>query len=110
MDEALKQYTTFTMGNVGFFECECMLFGLYITPATFQRLMQNYLDELNLTCHLIYLDDVIIFAKMEKEHLHCLCIVFDCFREHNLKLKPTKCEFFKNEVNYLAHHVSKEGV
>ena len=36
--------------------------------------------------------------------------MFECFREHNLKLKPTKCEFFKNETNYLAHHVSKEGV
>ena len=36
--------------------------------------------------------------------------MFECFREHNLKLKPTKCEFFKNEINYLAHHISKEGV
>ena len=40
MDEASKQYTTFTMGNIGFFECECMQFGLSNTPATFQRLMQ----------------------------------------------------------------------
>ena len=37
-------------------------------------------------------------------------VVFKHFSEHNLKLKPTKCEFFKNEINYLAHHVSKEGV
>ena len=47
---------------------------------------------------------------MEEDHLHCLYIVLEHFREHNLKLKPTKCEFFKNEINYLAHHVSKEGV
>ena len=76
----------------------------------FQRLMQNCLGELNLTYCLIYLDDVIIFPKMEEEHLHNLHVVFECFREYNLKLKPTKCEFFKNEINYLAHHVSKEGV
>ena len=47
---------------------------------------------------------------MEEEHLKCLCIVFDHFWEHNLRLKPQKCEFFWNEINYLAHHVSKEGM
>ena len=38
---------------------------------------------------------MIIFSKMEEEHLHHLYIVFKCFREHNLKLKPTKCEFLQ---------------
>ena len=49
MDETSKQYTTFTVGNIGFFECEQMPFGLWNTPATFQRLMQNCMGELNLT-------------------------------------------------------------
>ena len=47
---------------------------------------------------------------MEEEHLHHPCIVFQHFRKHKLKLKPTKWEFFKNEINYFAHHISKEGV
>ena len=98
------------MGNIGFFECESMPFGLCNAPATFQRLMQNCLGELNLTCCLIYLDDMIIISKMEEEHLHHLCIVFEHFREHNLKLKQMKCEFFKNHTNYLAHHVFKDSV
>ena len=110
MNEALKQYTAFTVGNLGFFECECMLFGLYNTLATFQRLMQNSLGKLNMMYCLIYLHDVIVFLKTEEEHLHHLCIVFECFREHCLKLKPTKCEFFKSKINYLVHHVSKEGI
>ena len=42
--------------------------------------------------------------------LHHLHIVFDWFREHNLKLKPSKCNFFRNEISYLAHWVSKDGV
>ena len=87
-----------------------MPFGLCNIPATFQRLMQNCLCELNLTYCLIYLDDMIIFSKMEEEHLHHLHVVFEHFREHNLKFKPTKCEFFKNKINYLAHHIYKEGI
>ena len=110
MDEASKQYTSFTMGNLGFFECECMPFGLCNAPATFQRLIQNCLGELNLTYCLIYLDDVIAFSKTEEEHLKYLCVLFNCFWEHNLRLKPTKYEFFWDDINYLAYQVSKEGI
>ena len=37
-------------------------------------------------------------------------VIFDRLREHGLKLKPSKCEVFKLEINYLAHHVSQKGV
>ena len=79
-------------------------------PATFQRLMQNCLGKLNLTYCLIYLADVIVFSKMEEEYMQSLHVVFDHFQEHNLKLKPTKWKFLWDEINYLAHHISKEGV
>ena len=72
--------------------------------------MENCLDELNLTYCLIYLDDVIVFSKTEKEHMQHLHVVFECFHEYNLKLKPSKCEFLHNKINHLAHHVSKEDV
>ena len=72
--------------------------------------MQKYLGELNLTYCLLYWDDMIVFLKMEEEHLQHLHVMFDCFWEHNLNLKPTKCEFFQNEINCLAHQVSKEGM
>ena len=39
-----------------------------------------------------------------------MCVVFDCLCEHGLKLKPTKCDLFRTELIYLAHHVSKDGV
>ena len=61
MDKALKQYTAFTMGNLGFFKCDRMPFGLCHAPATFQRLMQNCMGELNFIYCLIYLDDLIVF-------------------------------------------------
>ena len=108
--KASKQYTAFSRGNLGFFKCKHMPFGLCNAPATFQRLMQNCLGELNLTYCLIYLDDVIAFLKTEEEYLQCLHVVFDCFWEQNLRLKPSKCKFFQDEINYLDHHVSREGV
>ena len=110
MEEASKQYTTFTVGNLGFFQCNHMPFGLCNVLAMFQRLMQNCLGKLNLIYCLIYLVDIIIFLQMAEEHLHRLHVVFDWFREYNLKLKPSKCSLFKEEINYVAHQVSKEGV
>ena len=110
MDEESKQYTAFTLGSMGLYECESMPFGLCNAPPTFQWLMQNCLGELNLTYCLIYLDDVIIFSQTEEEHLERMRVVFDHLREHGLKLKPSKCEVFKTEINYLAHHMSKKGV
>ena len=105
MDEESKQYTAFTLGSMGLYECKSMPFGLCNTPPTFQRLMQNCLGKLNLTYCLIYLDDVIVFSEMPEEHLQRMHVVFDCLRERGLKLKPSK-----SEINYLAHHVSQKGV
>ena len=110
MDKESKQYTAFTLGSMGLYECESMPFGLCNTPLTFQRLMLNCLGELNLTYCFIYLDDVIIFSRTEEEHLERMRVVFDHLRKHGLKLKPSKCDMFKTEINYLAHHVRKWGV
>ena len=89
MAEESKQFTAFTLGSMELFECDRMLFGLCNAPATFQRLMQNCLGELYLTYCLIYLDDVIVYSKTPEEHLQRLQVVFNCLREHGLKLKPT---------------------
>ena len=110
MDELLKWYTAFTVGNMDFFNCDHMPFGLCNVPAMFQRLMHNCLGQLSLTYLLIYLDDIILFLQTVEEHLHFLHFVFDQFREYNLKLKPSKCDFFTDEITYLAHHISKEGI
>ena len=110
MDEESKQYTAFTLGSMGLYECESMPFGLCNAPPTFQRLMQNCLGKLNLTYCLIYLDDVIVFSKTPEEHLQRMRVVFDRLCEHGLKLKSSKCDVFKSEINYLAHHVSQKGV
>ena len=108
MDEVLKQCTAFTVGNLGFFGCDCMPCGLSNAPATLQSPRQNCLWELNLIYCLIYLDDIIIFSQMAEEHLYHLHIIFDQLREHNLKWNLSKCDFYRNEITYLAHQVSKD--
>ena len=70
MDKASKQYTAFTVGNLGFFECDRMPLELCNAPDTFQRLMQNYMGELNFIYCLIYLDDLTMFLWTAEEHLH----------------------------------------
>ena len=87
-----------------------MPFGLCNALVMFQRLMQNCLSELNLIYCLIYLDDLVIFLWRTEEHLHQLWVVLDQFREYNLKYNPSECSAFKEEINYLAHWVSSEGV
>ena len=87
-----------------------MPFGLCNAPATFQRLMQNTLGELDLTYALIYLDDIVVFSKTEEEHLIWLRAVLEQFQKHGLKLKPSKCQFFRTEITYLGHRVSKDGM
>ena len=110
MAEESKQFTAFTQGSMGLFECDRMPFSLCNASATFQRLMQNCLGELNLTYCLIYLDDVIVYSKTPEEHLQQMCVIFNCLQEHGLQLKGTKCDLFRTELIYLAHHVSKDRV
>ena len=110
MDKASKQYTAFMVGSLGFFKCECMPFRLCNVTTTFQRLMQNCLGELNLTYCLIYLDDVITFSTNEDDHLCHMRVIFDRFRVEHLKLKPSKCSLFHDEIVFLAHCVMKDGV
>ena len=105
-----KHKTAFQMGNLGFYEFNRMPFGLCNAPASFQRIMERCMGDLNLRDCLIYLDDVIIFSTTFEEHLDRLEAVFSRLKQHNLKLKPSKCEFFKAEVTYLGHVVLEEGI
>lgn len=94
----------------GLFQFNVLPFGLSNGPSSFQRLMERVLGHLNWHKCLCYLDDVIVFGQDFKTSLSNLRSVFSCFREANLKLKPSKCVLFKQEVTFLGHIVSKVGV
>ena len=110
MDKMSKQLRAFTVGPLGFYECETMPFGLTNAPATFQRLMESCLGDLHLNWCIIYLDDIIVFSKTPKEHIERLRGVFPKLVAAGLKLKPKKCEFFKSKIAYLGHIVSSKGI
>ena len=104
-----KHKTAFST-PMGLFEANRMPFGLQNAPSTFQRLMTCCFGDLNFTHLLIYLDDLIIFSKTFDEHLERLQLVFDRLQQHGLKLKPSKCQLMRKEVQYLGHLVSAEGI
>ena len=110
LDEESIPLTAFTVGPLGFYECVRMPFGLTNAPATFQRLMESCLGDLHLSWCIIYLDDIIIFSKNPDDHITRLEGVFEKLAEAGLKLKPSKCEFFKARLKYLGHVVSPQGI
>ena len=105
-----KERTAFTVGPLGFYEYNRMPFGLSNSPATYQRLMEDCLGELNLNICFIFLDDIIIFSRTFSDHLDRLQQVFDKLRATGLKLSPKKCNFFQERVKYVGHIVSKKGI
>lgn len=110
LQEEDKEKTAFQAAGLGFYECNRMPFGLCNAPATFQRLMERCMGDLNLRDCLIYLDDIIIFSQDIDSHIDRLDLVFQRLAEYQLKIKPSKCEFFQKETTYLGHVVSEEGI
>ncbi|PIK38608.1 Septin-8-A [Apostichopus japonicus] len=109
VEEKEKYKTAFTH-PFGFYECNRMPFGLTNAPATFQRLMEMCMGDLNLQQCLVYLDDIIIFSHTFEEHLERLKAVFQRLEDYGLKVKPSKCQLLRKRVKYLGHIISEEGV
>ena len=99
-----------TVGSMGVYKFLCMPYSLCNALVMFQHLMQNCLGELNLSFAMVYLDDVIVYSETPEDHLTWLQAIFDHFAHHGLKLKPSKCHFFKEEIRYLGHEISTKGM
>ena len=93
----------------GKYEVNMVPFGLAQDPAYFQALINNILKGLHKFA-VTYLDDIIIFSKSEEEHLEHLRIIFQRLKEASLKLKRSKCDFMKAQIQYLGHLISSNGI
>ena len=109
MAEEDREKTAFVT-RYGLYEWNVMPFGLCNAPATFQRLMEKVLRGLQWKVLALYLDDVIVFAKTEREQIRRLELVLGRLRQAGLKLKPRKCQFMRKEVAFLGHVVDRSGV
>lgn len=94
----------------GLFEFNRMPFGLCNAPSTFQRLMERMFGSQHCQSLLLYLDDVVVYSSSIDDHLQRLGTVLSRLQHEGLKVKLSKCEFFKKEVKYLGHVISADGV
>ena len=67
-------------------------------------------NNLHLNWCIIYLDDIIVYSRTPEDHITRLRGVFEKLSKAGLKLKPSKCEFFKERIAYLGHIVLKHGI
>lgn len=72
--------------------------------------MERVLKGLQWVSCLVYLDDIVIFAKSFDEMMSRLQEILDCLRGAGLKLKPSKCFLFQKQVAYLGHVVGRDGI
>lgn len=109
LEECDREKTAFTTGS-GLYHFKVMPMGLTNAPATCQRLMEMVLRGLPWKTCLVYLDDVLIYSRTFGEHLQHLEEVFSRFQSTGLKLNPSKCSFAQQQVQFLGHIVSSQGV
>ena len=94
----------------GHFQYKTLSFGLTNAPATFQGVMNKiFAPYLNMFV-ICYLDDILVFSNSHEEHLQHLRMVFDILQQHRLTMALHKCDFLKEELFFLGHIVSPDGV
>lgn len=94
----------------GHYEFLRMPFGLVNAPAIFQRTINQILGPLRFETALAYLDDVLIPSVSIQQGIERLKCVLTLFRDAGLTLKLNKCHFLLENINYLGHEISAEGI
>ena len=101
--------TTFRT-RYGHYEFTVIPFGLTNAPTAFMDLMNRvfrpYVDKFVV----VFIDDILIYSKDKEGHADHLRTVLQTLREHQLYGKLKKCEFWLEEVVFLGHVVTKEGI
>ena len=91
----------------GLWEFLRMPFGLKNAAQAFQRLMDTVLRGLDYT--FVYIDDILIASRSKSEHRAHLRQVLERLQQHGLVINVAKCQFGKTEIDFLGHHITKDG-
>ena len=109
MNEHSRAKTAF-ITHGGLYEFNVMPFGLTSAPATFQRFMDVVVAGLKWNSVLVYLDDICVFSNSFEEHVSHVREVFNRIQQAGMKLKPSKCYLFQDQIKYLGHVVTSTGI
>ena len=92
----------------GLYRYQRLPFGITSAPALFQRAMDQILSGLSgVQC---YLDDLLITGPDEQSHLKNLDATLQRLEEYGLRVRKSKCEFFRPSVEYLGHVIDSTGL
>ncbi|KAL8089701.1 hypothetical protein AgCh_039255 [Apium graveolens] len=94
----------------GHYEFLVMSFGLTNAPAAFMDLMNRIFKEYLDKFIIVFIDDILIYSKTEEDHAEHLRTALEILRKKKLYAKFSKCEFWLQEVQFLGHIVSNEGI
>ena len=95
---------------LGHFQYLVLPFGLTNAPATFQSTMNELFRAYVGKFVLVYLDDILIYSRNPKEHVEHVRTVLEILRKHRFYAKLQKCQFMTNQLLYLGHIISTEGL
>ena len=92
----------------GLFRYKRLPFGVSSAPGIFQRVMEAILR--NIPGVVVYIDDIIVTAATDEEHLAALEEVLRRLEEAGLRLRRNKCVFLASSVEYLGHRIDAQGL
>ncbi|GBG59049.1 hypothetical protein CBR_g24395 [Chara braunii] len=87
-----------------------MPFGLTNAPTTFQAAMTTEFRHMLDRYVLIYLDDILVYSRSLEEHVEHLCTVLERLLQAKYKANRDKCEFARQELEYLGHYVTSKDI
>ena len=107
--ENSRQFTAFSTPQ-NQFQFKRLSFGLKNSGIQFQKHMQEILSDFNHRKVIVYIDDILILSNTFEEHLDLVEKVLNSLMLHGIKIKVAKCEFFQEQVSFLGHLISKDGL
>ena len=94
----------------GHYQFLVMPFGLTNAPTAFMDIMHQIFCELVNWCVVVFINDILIYSKSQEEHEEHLRIMLSILGKYQLFAKFKKCEFWLDNVAFLGHIVTKEGI
>ena len=105
-----RHYTATSIPGIGFFQYVKSPLGLSSSPCYFQSLVQKIFMGLTQNQCVVYLDDILSAHKSFEGMIENLRLIFERVKSSKMLFKPSKCELFKQKINFLGVYLDENGV